>query len=119
MKIDGRRSYKLARQGAAPAPEPRPVTVHEIDLVRYAWPEAEVEVRCAKGFYVRSLARALGEALGTGGHCASIRRTAGEAATTAGAMSRAARAARRAAVKPARSGREAARSAVRLVVSRE
>ncbi|MHC5028712.1 MAG: tRNA pseudouridine(55) synthase TruB, partial [Planctomycetota bacterium] len=28
------------------------------------------------GLYVRSLARDLGVALGTGGHCASIRRTA-------------------------------------------
>jgi tRNA pseudouridine55 synthase len=35
-----------------------------------------LDIHCAKGFYVRSLARELGRALGTGGLCASIRRTA-------------------------------------------
>jgi len=35
-----------------------------------------VAIRSGKGFYVRSLARDLGLALGTGGHCASLRRTA-------------------------------------------
>ena len=55
---------------------PRTVIVHEIDLLHYAWPLAEIDVRCGKGFYVRSLARDLGRALGTGGHCRSLRRTA-------------------------------------------
>jgi tRNA pseudouridine55 synthase len=32
-------------------------------------------VHCGKGTYIRSLARDLGTALGTGGHCRSIRRT--------------------------------------------
>ena len=36
----------------------------------------ELEIHCEKGFYVRSLARELGERLGTGGHCLSITRTA-------------------------------------------
>jgi tRNA pseudouridine55 synthase len=35
-----------------------------------------VAIHCGKGFYVRSLARDLGVALGTGGHCATLRRTA-------------------------------------------
>jgi len=76
VKIDGRRAYKLARRGEAPEIEPRPVTVHAIDLIKYEWPFVELDLRCGKGVYVRSLARDLGEALGTGGHCASIRRTA-------------------------------------------
>ncbi len=75
-KIDGRRAYDTARRGGSPQLEPRPVEVHEIALLEYAWPIATVEVVCEKGFYVRSLARDLGKALGTGGHCASIRRTA-------------------------------------------
>ena len=36
----------------------------------------ELEIHCEKGFYVRSLAREIGEKLGTGGHCLSITRTA-------------------------------------------
>jgi tRNA pseudouridine55 synthase len=52
------------------------VVVHEIALLRYEWPIATVAIRSGKGFYVRSLARDLGLALGTGGHCATLRRTA-------------------------------------------
>ena len=75
-KVQGRRAYARARKGESPALEPRPVMVHRIELEDYQWPIATVRVCCEKGFYVRSLARDLGRALGTGGHCASIRRTA-------------------------------------------
>ncbi len=75
-KVDGKRAYKTARAGGDPKLEPRPVTVHSIELEAYDWPIATVALTCDKGFYVRSLARELGGALGTGGHCASIRRTA-------------------------------------------
>ena len=73
-KIDGRRAYAAARKGETPKLEPRLVTVHDIQLEAYEWPLATVRVECEKGFYVRSLARELGQELGTGGHCASIRR---------------------------------------------
>ncbi|MCP3916833.1 MAG: tRNA pseudouridine(55) synthase TruB [bacterium] len=76
VKVGGRRAYKMARKGKAPKMAERSVTVHDIDLLGYEWPNAEVAIHCEKGFYVRSLARDLGERLGTGGHCASIRRTA-------------------------------------------
>lgn len=75
-KVDGRRAYATARQGEKPRLEARDVVVHHIRLLAYAWPMATIEVICEKGFYVRSLARDLGRILGTGGHCASIRRTA-------------------------------------------
>ena len=76
VKIQGRRAYDLARQGEAVEPQARAVTVHELHLLDYAWPVARLSIRCAKGFYVRSLARDLALALGTLGHCLSIRRTA-------------------------------------------
>ena len=44
-------------------------------MTEYAWPYVTIDIFCAKGFYVRSLARDLGEALGVGGFCAEIRRT--------------------------------------------
>ena len=56
--------------------EPRTVHVYQLGLLRYSWPEVEIELRCRSGFYVRSLARDLGLALGTGGHCSAITRTA-------------------------------------------
>jgi len=76
VKIKGRRSYKRARGGDLERPASRTVTVHSIDMVSYVWPRVELRIHSDKGFYVRSLARDLGEALGTGGHCVTIRRTA-------------------------------------------
>ena len=76
MKVGGRRAYAAARKGTPMELAPRPVRVDAIELVTYRWPAVTLDIRCGKGFYVRSLARDLGVALGTGGHCASIRRTA-------------------------------------------
>jgi len=80
IHIDGRRAYQLARRAEDPQQLPeipaRPVTVHALALTSYEWPVARVAIHCGKGFYVRSLARDLGVALGTGGHCATLRRTA-------------------------------------------
>ncbi|HEU4463734.1 MAG TPA: tRNA pseudouridine(55) synthase TruB, partial [Gemmatimonadota bacterium] len=46
------------------------------EIERYAWPELEIVVHCGPGTYLRALARDLGETLGTGGHCAELRRLA-------------------------------------------
>lgn len=86
MKVNGKRAYKLAREGKPPRMEPRPIDVHDIEIVNYQWPELELDLHVGKGFYVRSLARELGAALGTGGHCASIRRTAVGPFTLEGAV---------------------------------
>lgn len=81
VKVGGQRAYAIARRAAVgkgeePVIAPRPVMVHDMTLIYYRWPLIDLDIRCGKGFYVRSLARNLGEALGVGGHCASIRRTA-------------------------------------------
>lgn len=76
MVVEGRRAYRIARKDDTFELPPRKVVVHAIRLLDYAWPIARIELRCGKGFYVRSLARDLGIALGTGGHVASLRRTA-------------------------------------------
>jgi tRNA pseudouridine55 synthase len=75
VKIGGRRAYRLARAGEAPTMPPRLVRIDRIELLAYEWPLATVEVHCGKGTYIRSIARALGERLGTGGHCAWLART--------------------------------------------
>lgn len=75
VKINGERAYRLARRGLAPKPEARRVVVHEIELLEYAWPTARLRIRTGKGVYIRALARDLGQALGTGGRLASLRRT--------------------------------------------
>ena len=76
VKIDGRRAYAAARKGESVNIKPRPVVVREISVTSYEWPLVTVDIECEKGFYVRSLARDLGNALETGGYCVSIRRTA-------------------------------------------
>lgn len=75
VKLGGRRSYDLARKGQAPEPAPRPVQVHSIEVAAFEWPLLDLRMHCGKGTYVRSIARELGQLLGTGGTCLSIRRT--------------------------------------------
>jgi tRNA pseudouridine55 synthase len=78
-KIDGTRSYKLARAASLPDPraEPAPtsVTVHRLEVVSIEADQVTLQVDCSAGFYVRSLAHDLGERLGVGGHLAALRRT--------------------------------------------
>ncbi|MBC8522550.1 tRNA pseudouridine(55) synthase TruB [PVC group bacterium] len=75
VKVDGHRAYAVARKGKEVVVEPREVEVFGIELMSYEWPIVTLDIACAKGFYVRSLARDLGEKLGTGGYCREIRRT--------------------------------------------
>ncbi|MFP4052491.1 MAG: tRNA pseudouridine(55) synthase TruB [Phycisphaerae bacterium] len=72
VHVEGRRAYDLARRGQLPDLQARPVTVHSLDLVDYDYPRVTLRVVCSSGTYIRSLARDLGEALGTGGYCSRI-----------------------------------------------
>lgn len=74
-KVDGRRAYDIARRGADVELQPRRVAVYGIDVRSFDWPHLEVEVRCGKGTYIRSIARDLGAALGCGGLVSELRRT--------------------------------------------
>jgi tRNA pseudouridine55 synthase len=74
-KVDGQRAYARARKGEEVVLKPVEVTIHRAELVRYAWPDAEIRVSVSTGTYIRSLARDLGTRLGTAAHCAALRRT--------------------------------------------
>ncbi|MEE2819072.1 MAG: tRNA pseudouridine(55) synthase TruB [Planctomycetota bacterium] len=76
VKVGGQRAYKVARMGEDVNLKSRQVMVYDIRVVNYEWPLVTIHIECAKGFYVRSLARDLGKVLGTGGYCKSIKRTA-------------------------------------------
>lgn len=76
MKVGGHRAYSLARKGQVVELESRPVTIHSIELRSYQWPFVDLDIRSGKGVYIRSVARDLGAALGTGGSLAALRRTA-------------------------------------------
>lgn len=75
MMIGGRRAYELARAGKLTTMEARPVVVHGIEVLQYRFPRLVLDVRCGKGVYIRSLARDVGVALGTGGMLGGLRRT--------------------------------------------
>jgi tRNA pseudouridine55 synthase len=76
VHADGQRAYKLARSGRQADLPPRKVTIHRIDVLRYRFPELEVDIRCGSGTYVRALARDLGRRLSVGGYCGALVRTA-------------------------------------------
>ena len=75
IKINGKRSYKLARKNISIRHKPRQVEIFAFNLkgivnIDYA----EFEVICGKGTYIRSLARDLAEKLNTRGHIVKLRR---------------------------------------------
>src|SRR5947209_2839063 len=67
--------YKLAREGKTVEREPRLVHVYRYKIDRIALPEIDFTVLCSKGFYVRTYAHDIGEALGCGAHLKNLRRT--------------------------------------------
>ena len=80
LKVDGRPLYDYARAGEIIERQPRPVHIHELKLALTRMDTGEraieIEVRCSKGTYIRTLAEDIGAALGCGAHLASLRRTA-------------------------------------------
>jgi tRNA pseudouridine55 synthase len=78
-KVGGTPAYKLARSSAPVALEAVPVTVRDLTLLACSDGRAEIRVVCSSGFYVRTLAHALGQRLGCGAHLEALRRVrAGE-----------------------------------------
>jgi tRNA pseudouridine55 synthase len=79
LKRDGRALHERVRAGEDVAPpEPRPVTISRFELLAVRGDggvaEADFEIACSSGTYVRSLARDLAEAAGSVGHVAELRR---------------------------------------------
>jgi tRNA pseudouridine55 synthase len=83
IKVRGQRAYRLTRGGAPPDLPPRPVTIASLEIValrrvsdeRGDLLDADIEVTCSSGTYIRAIARDLGVALGVGGHLTALRRT--------------------------------------------
>lgn len=76
-KIGGKKLYDLARAGTA-TEEMRPVkmvTIPELEIIEYAWPDLSFRVSCSSGTYIRSLADDIGRALGCGAYLTELRRT--------------------------------------------
>jgi tRNA pseudouridine55 synthase len=77
IKVDGKRAYDLARAGEEVVLKSRKVQIYQLTLEEIPdLDHATLSVECAKGTYVRSLARDLAQKLGTFGHVSMLRRLA-------------------------------------------
>lgn len=79
LKHQGQPLYKLAREGVEVERDARPVTIFSLELTDFRpgqFAEADVEIHCSKGTYVRTLAEDIGEQLGCGAYVSRLHRTA-------------------------------------------
>ena len=76
IKVEGQRSYDLARAGNAVELPPRPIRVHRLKIVEYEYPELVLDVICGGGTYVRTLGRDLAENCGTSAVMSELTRNA-------------------------------------------
>ena len=91
VKVAGRRAYARARAGEVVELSPRRVRIDRLDLVDWddadpARPVAVLDVECSAGTYVRSVARDLGAAVGSGAYLGALSRTSSGAFRLADAV---------------------------------
>jgi len=76
VKLKGKPAYRLAREGKKVKLKPKKVVLLAAKIKEFTPPYLTLELKTSKGFYVRSLARDLGEKLGCGAAVAELIRTA-------------------------------------------
>lgn len=79
LKHQGQPLYKLAREGVEVEREARPVTIYSLELTDFRpghFAEADIEVHCSKGTYIRTLAEDIGQKLDCGAYVSKLHRSA-------------------------------------------
>jgi tRNA pseudouridine55 synthase len=74
-RVQGKRLYKLARQGKTVAREAQRVHILSLDILDSPLPFIQFRVVCSKGTYIRTLAHDIGKAFGCGAHLTELERT--------------------------------------------
>ena len=74
LKVNGKKLYELAREGVEIEREARKITIHSIKAKRLGAREYEIDVKCSKGTYIRTLCADIGKKLGTGGVMKTLER---------------------------------------------
>lgn len=74
-KVDGKRAYKLARQGKDVELKAKVLHIDEIELIEFCHTSITLRIVCSKGTYIRALARDIGRALDSGAYLTYLRRT--------------------------------------------
>lgn len=77
VMVNGKRAYKLMRKGQEVELKAKKITIEDIEILRFDDTTMQLDIRvvCGKGTYIRSLARDIGEALGSGAYLTVLRRT--------------------------------------------
>jgi tRNA pseudouridine55 synthase len=75
--VAGDRAYELARKGRDVELAPKPIHIDEIELTDFNPDKMQMSIRvvCGKGTYIRSLARDIGAAIGSGAFLTALCRT--------------------------------------------
>lgn len=78
VRVNGRRLYEYARDGAEVEIKPRKVFIKELDIVSVDMERLTVSftVTCSKGTYIRTICHDVGALLGTGAALSALKRTA-------------------------------------------
>ena len=87
VRVDGKHAYARARAGETLVMRPRTVTIERLAIAGWEPPELRLLIVCSTGTYVRSLARDIGQALGSAAHLGGLRRLAVGALTVDDALS--------------------------------
>lgn len=74
-KVGGKKLYKLARKGIEVERKPHHITLYDIELLNYTFPEIKIKVRCSTGTYIRTLVHDIGQKLGVGAYCQELERS--------------------------------------------
>lgn len=85
--IDGKRAYDIAREGKEAEMKPSRITIHDLQIISFNNPDLKIAISCSKGTYVRSFARDIGVAAGSGAHLAGLVRAASGPFTIENALS--------------------------------
>lgn len=74
IKVGGVRAYKLARRGEEVEMPSRQVTIHDLKILDYKYPELKIVCSVSSGTYIRTLAEDIGRELGVGAYTLNLRR---------------------------------------------
>jgi len=75
LKHQGQPLYKYAREGITIEREARPISVYEVNLLRFEDDQVDLDIHVSKGTYIRTIVDDMGELLGCGAYVSMLRRT--------------------------------------------
>lgn len=78
LHYNGKRLYKLARQGKSVERNPRKVTIYKFEITGFypaRYPKADFRIVCSRGTYIRGLVDEIGKILGCGAYLSKLTRT--------------------------------------------